>query len=122
MWQHASLVRDARGLGKAAEAIDHLTDEVEGLRASSVGGAARILDLRAGLDCARAIVAAAEFRTESRGAHWRADFPETSDAWLGSTLVRWAPDASRPDLEFCPKPRSHQTQPYSLPAPRKGNG
>ncbi|GAA0953463.1 hypothetical protein GCM10009558_070430 [Virgisporangium aurantiacum] len=36
---------------------------------------------------AGALVAAATKREETRGCHWREDFPEASDAWLGHLLV-----------------------------------
>ena len=100
MWQHASLVRDAGGLQTLAATLETLSEETRALRAPRAGEAARILDLLAGLDCARIIVAAAAFREESRGAHWRSDFPETSDAWFGSTLVRWPAGETSPTLEF----------------------
>jgi fumarate reductase (CoM/CoB) subunit A len=103
MWQQASLVRDADGLSKAGEILEGLLGEVEALRAARVRGAARVLELRAGLDCARAIVAAATFRSESRGAHWRADFPETSETWLGHVQATWPAGARDPSLRFCAK-------------------
>jgi L-aspartate oxidase len=39
------------------------------------------------LAVARALTAAALRREETRGAHWREDFPETSDAWRGSLVT-----------------------------------
>jgi succinate dehydrogenase/fumarate reductase flavoprotein subunit len=39
------------------------------------------------LDVAEMIVRAALFRTESRGAHYREDFPETLPDWLKHTRV-----------------------------------
>jgi fumarate reductase (CoM/CoB) subunit A len=103
MWQHASLVRDAGGLSTAGGVVDELAEEAAGLRGRTPAHAARIAELRAGLACARAIVAAAMFREESRGAHWRADFPETSEAWFGSTFVHWPNGQASPRLEFRPK-------------------
>ena len=100
MWQRASLVRDASGLAAALCVIESLADEASVLQASTASGAARILDLRAGLDCARAIVAAARFREESRGAHWRSDFPDTLDSWLGHVAMRWPSGAKEPTLHF----------------------
>ena len=110
MWQHASVVRDAAGLQKAAEIVAELMDETDRLRAPTASQAARILDLRAGLDCARIIVAAARFREESRGAHWRADFPDTSPAWFGSVRVTWDAINEQPKLGFQPKARAAEHQ------------
>jgi fumarate reductase (CoM/CoB) subunit A len=125
MWQSASLVRDAEGLGAARDTVETLVADADAMRAPSVSAAARVFDLRAALVCARAIVAAAIFREESRGAHWRADFPETSDAWLGSTLVRWPEADSGLALEFRPKgPRADSdrlTVPVEAPATRGAN-
>ena len=40
-------------------------------------------------------------RTESRGAHFRVDYPLRNDQdWLSRTLVRWQQDASEPTLSY----------------------
>ncbi|MPZ13437.1 MAG: FAD-binding protein [Chloroflexi bacterium] len=103
MWQDASLVRDAHGLARAAAAVEELAQEALTLGGRRIGEIARILELRASLDCARAILAAAAFRQESRGAHWRADFPEESAAWHGHVSVAWDVCSSQPSLQFYPK-------------------
>jgi len=42
-------------------------------------------------------------RTESRGAHYRSDYPLRNDAeWLSRTLVRWAVDADEPAFTYEP--------------------
>lgn len=42
-------------------------------------------------------------RAESRGAHFRTDFPLRNDReWLKRTLARWQPDASAPTLSYEP--------------------
>jgi succinate dehydrogenase / fumarate reductase flavoprotein subunit len=47
------------------------------------------------LDCAEALVASALFRTESRGAHYREDYPQRDDAnWLKHTLAFRQDDGS----------------------------
>ena len=40
------------------------------------------------LDTAEMIVRSALFRTESRGAHFREDYPETRSEWLRHTRVQ----------------------------------
>ncbi len=40
-------------------------------------------------------------RTESRGAHFREDFPRRNDAeWLKRTLATWRGDATLPTLDY----------------------
>jgi fumarate reductase flavoprotein subunit len=42
-------------------------------------------------------------RTESRGAHYRSDYPLRNDAeWLNRTLVRWAVDTPEPTFSYEP--------------------
>jgi len=42
-------------------------------------------------------------RTESRGAHYRSDYPQRNDAeWLKRTLVRWPEGASEPQFSYEP--------------------
>jgi fumarate reductase flavoprotein subunit len=42
-------------------------------------------------------------RCESRGAHYRSDYPQRDDArWLNRTLARWAPGANAPTLSYEP--------------------
>lgn len=43
---------------------------------------------------ATALVAAASAREETRGCHWREDFPEARDEWLGHLLASLGPDGS----------------------------
>ncbi len=43
---------------------------------------------------ATAVAASARLREESRGAHWRDDFAERRDAWLGHLLAERDPDGS----------------------------
>ena len=51
---------------------------------------------------ATALVASATIRTETRGSHWREDYPDSSDSWLGHLIatldgdlkVRFVPDTN----------------------------
>jgi L-aspartate oxidase len=46
------------------------------------------------LTVASVLVAAAYARTETRGCHWREDFPEPDDTWLGHLVGKLATDGS----------------------------
>ena len=82
MWERAGLVRDAEGLQLAAAGIESLAER---LQRAGVPGHGTLntawqdwLNLDSQLTAARLIVASALARRESRGAHWRRDFPAAS--------------------------------------------
>ena len=53
------------------------------------------------LELARVITVGALQRDESRGAHYKPDFPERNDAqWLKTTLATWTPDG--PSISYAP--------------------
>jgi succinate dehydrogenase flavoprotein subunit len=55
------------------------------------------------LQLARVIAQGAAMRDESRGAHYKPDFPERDDKnWLKTTKASFAPDADEPKFEFEP--------------------
>jgi len=95
MWQHASLRRDAYGLGAAAQE----------LRALAASGP---LDSETAsmLTVAQLIVAAAAARTESRGGHFRTDYPDRDPQRDGrhTLLAPAEPGAMRTSAE---EVRSH---------------
>lgn len=63
------------------------------LRSPDVASALRTwAETRNLLDVAHLILKSAHFRTESRGGHYRSDYPQTDPAWQVHTLVqaeRW---------------------------------
>jgi succinate dehydrogenase / fumarate reductase flavoprotein subunit len=55
------------------------------------------------LQLARVVAQGAAMRDESRGAHYKPDFPERDDKnWLKTTKAYFAPDADEPKFEFEP--------------------
>ena len=79
MWERAGLVRDAEGLGVAAATLECLTERLGVVGVPGHGPLNTAwqdwLNLDSQLTAARLIVASALARRESRGAHWRRDFP-----------------------------------------------
>ncbi|MFC5501845.1 L-aspartate oxidase [Lysinimonas soli] len=84
MWRQVGLERDAAGLEAAASRLDEWSrgDTARDQEPRTV----RELENRNLLDLARLMTAAALVREESRGAHHRSDFPETSAAFAADTL------------------------------------
>ncbi|MGG7465006.1 L-aspartate oxidase [Plantibacter sp. YIM 135347] len=82
LWRDAGLIRSGEGLTAAATVLDRWTAEQTGRPITDQDSEDRNLLL-----LARAIVAAALHRTESRGAHARSDFPLTDPAQAVSTAV-----------------------------------
>jgi L-aspartate oxidase len=73
MWQKAGLLRDAAGLRDARAFLEQGSE-------AKAGASREALELRNLWQVARLIVASALAREESRGAHFRNDFPERDDA------------------------------------------
>ncbi|HMH52686.1 MAG TPA: FAD-binding protein [Candidatus Acidoferrum sp.] len=104
MWDRAGLVRDAAGLAEARGAVERIADELT--RAGVPGHAAfnvawqDWLNLTNQAAVARLIVASALERRESRGAHYRSDFPSADPGPLYTVRVRR--DAGGPRVSRAP--------------------
>lgn len=99
MWQDAGILRTAERLRRALDALDELDAELA--RTGIAGGGDLAfnltwhdwLNLRNQLLVSRAVVTAALARENSRGAHYREDFPDTGSLEGSSyTLVRLGED------------------------------
>jgi fumarate reductase flavoprotein subunit len=98
MWDRAGLVRDAEGLDAALGVIDRIERDLERV---GVPGDPSLnlawhdwLNLRNQTVTARLIVQSALERQESRGAHWRRDFPETVAGPPYVVQIRRGPDGA----------------------------
>ncbi len=84
MWDEVGILRDAAGLGRALETLDGY--EAELMRAGLPDGDRAFnltwqdwLNLRSQIEISRVITTAALAREDSRGAHFREDFPDVVD-------------------------------------------
>jgi len=93
------------------EAVDELVELHErsehlGLRSAGRGPNPEVsaaLRLPGMIRLAITIASGALARTESRGSHYREDFPSRNDAeWLKRTLATWPPGADVPQLDYEP--------------------
>jgi aspartate oxidase len=91
MWDHVGVRRSAAGLACAQAKLAELRGVLPG---ASVGWheIARAAAFELALLSSEAVTRAALERQESRGAHWRVDFPETFPGFRGSTYLRLRED------------------------------
>ena len=109
MWDDAGIVRDATGLARATGDLADMTDALRVIRLPATAHARTfnlawhdVLNLTNLVAVSKVIVAAAQARAESRGAHFRADFdaagPDAAAAFTrvqagmdGQLSVTWQP-------------------------------
>jgi L-aspartate oxidase len=92
MWEKAGLLRDASGLLAAQQSLDALVEELP--ETTNRQG----IELRNLLAVGQMIVASALAREESRGAHYRNDFPKRDDKQFGRHSVMRGEGISFQDL------------------------
>ena len=106
MHQQVGLFRDGSGLQQALEKVTKLKTRYATLSLSNTDGAynpslSSLVELGNMLDVAQVIVTSALAREESRGAHFRTDFPQRDDTnWLQHTIASGGPDG--PTLAYKP--------------------
>jgi len=106
MWTHCGVVRDGAGLLQARALLEALTEESAAVSAvgppESNAAWQESLDLESQLTVARLIVDSALVREESRGAHFRSDFPDRDDdRWLRAVVAERGKDG-RPEISTRP--------------------
>jgi L-aspartate oxidase len=89
MWEDAGIVRDAEGLSRAARTLSAWQGALPAPSESALPADRRAMHELANLVLvARLVVDAALRRTESRGAHFRTDYPSPSEQWLHHLVYR----------------------------------
>ena len=82
MWEHVSLYRDEQGLKQAGRALKRLIEEADAPESSDSAPFASHETANM-VQVAQLIVTAAIQRRESRGSHFRNDYPATDPALAG---------------------------------------
>jgi succinate dehydrogenase / fumarate reductase flavoprotein subunit len=121
MTKHATVIRYNKGLKQADEKIVELLERYKNVNLSDRSQWANTSfafarQLKNMLELSRTVVQGALLRDESRGAHYKPDFPERNDEkFLKTTKASFTGDASGPRFEYeevdtqfiKPRPRSY---------------
>src|SRR5271154_4561221 len=108
MTEHATVIRYNKGLQKTDEKIVELMDRYRNINLSDKSQWANTSfaftrQLQNMLQISRVVAQGAALRNESRGAHYKPDYPERDDVnFLKTTKASFAPDADEPRFEFEP--------------------
>ncbi|MEE8362789.1 MAG: fumarate reductase flavoprotein subunit [Dehalococcoidia bacterium] len=108
LMEKVGIFRGEAGLAESVEELRELQERAHNLGLHASGNAvspevAAALRLPGMLRLATSVAYGALQRTESRGSHYREDYPARDDAnWLTRTLARWEPGADLPTLEYEP--------------------
>jgi succinate dehydrogenase/fumarate reductase flavoprotein subunit len=83
MWEKVGIIRDREGLETALEEIGNLREQTRTIPVSGAKGLIRAVKMASMLTVSEMVCRAALTRTETRGAHYRTDFPEEdNERWL----------------------------------------
>lgn len=89
MWENAGIVRVRYELERALARVLELREDLSRVGASDFVDLMKVVELRNMSDVAEMVTKAALFRKESRGAHYRQDFPERNDKdWKVNIVIR----------------------------------
>ena len=99
MWYQAGIIRRAKDLLQALEKIEEIRSSIPALELKNFKELIRALELQNMLFAAEMVCRAALLRNESRGAHYRSDYPVENDQdWLKNIVI------SRQDNEIALQP------------------
>jgi len=90
MWMDGGILRNQQGLAQTLDTVKGILDHVyESPLEGPPDEIQRVLELRFATETARLVLEAAQRREESRGAHFREDFPDQDDEnWKGVLQVK----------------------------------
>lgn len=90
MWKNVAIIRSEEGLKTALNRINQLKGMLKDMRVPDVASYNNdlldALEITKMLDVAELVTKSAILRRESRGAHYREDFPEIDDSWKKSIV------------------------------------
>ena len=88
MWRKAGITRNAKDLHTALGQIEAMHANIPEIRTNDFRDLMKLLELKNLLLSAEMICRSALLRTESRGAHYRSDYPEEDNSrWVKNIII-----------------------------------
>ncbi len=92
MWKYVGVIRDAEGLKNSLQIFSELKRTVQSTSGNSTEAASALLEVENALIVGEMVARSALVREESRGAHFRRDFPREDDCWKKNLFVHKGDD------------------------------
>lgn len=87
MWKNVGIIRNGKGLTEAIDKINEIRSLSRDAKAADIRGLMRRLELDNLLLAGEMVTRAALARTESRGSHFREDYPAEDGKWLANLFI-----------------------------------
>jgi succinate dehydrogenase/fumarate reductase flavoprotein subunit len=88
MWDSVGIVRGGEGLAQAIADIMAIRQRLPAAKAATLKDLADMVVLENMTKVSEMVARAARVRAESRGSHYRVDYPEENAAWVCNTFIR----------------------------------
>ena len=85
MWDYVGIVRNEEGLQREKNIIEELSLEVKSLKPSKLRDWVECQNM---IETSKMIIESAFMRRESRGAHFRTDYPEEDESFVGNIIIQ----------------------------------
>jgi succinate dehydrogenase/fumarate reductase flavoprotein subunit len=95
MWKRAGIIRNNKELNKGLEEIKKIRDSINKKPASTKREKLFALELPMALDTCEMIIKSALLREESRGAHYREDFPKEKEKWVKNIFIKYEEESMK---------------------------
>ena len=99
MQKHLGIVRDESSLDEGITDVDYYLETADRIKYDSSVMPYLNYSLMGILTLARAVLTCAKSRRESRGAHYRSDYPDTKEAFAHATLISYDNGAYQTELD-----------------------
>ncbi|MBW9222788.1 hypothetical protein KKP97_07065 [Methanothermococcus sp. SCGC AD-155-C09] len=87
MWDNVSIIRSEKGLKNALLEINRLKKDLKNIKLNGIVQIQKYFEFKNMLTVAEIIIKCALERKESRGAHYRSDYPKMREDLKGNLLV-----------------------------------